>query len=192
MDSLPHDRKIILITAPSGSGKSTLVRFLLQRFPLLRLSVSACTRAPRPNEEDGVHYYFLTEEDFRERIRQDEFVEYEEVYPGKLYGTLREELVRIWNAGSIPILDVDVQGALRIKKDPLYTSQSLFIMPPSLEELERRLRLRNTETEASLQERLAKADDEMQYASRFDDVVVNDNLEQCCSAVEKIIDTFVS
>jgi guanylate kinase len=190
LGSTPH--KIIIITAPSGSGKTTIVHYLMQQFPQLAFSVSACTRPPRPNEQHGVNYYFISVEEFQEKIKEDAFVEYEMVYEGKYYGTLKSEVERIWNQQQFPLVDIDVQGALRIQEQAQYETISIFIQPPSVEELERRLKSRGTETEQSLKERLDKSVYEMSFANQFDHVVVNNVLAQACKEVQDLITTFVS
>jgi len=184
--------KIIIITAPSGSGKTTIVKRLLESYPKLAFSISACTRSPRQGEQDGKDYYFFREEDFLQKIKEDAFVEWEMVYTGKYYGTLKSELRRIWNAGQFPLVDIDVQGALNIKKKYTDESISLFIQAPSLKELERRLRSRGTETEQSLLERINKAKDELTYAARFDRIVINDNLDTAVEEIKDIVETFLT
>jgi guanylate kinase len=168
--------KIIALTAPSGSGKTTIARRVLEAFPEMKFSVSATTRPRRRDEQDGVHYHFVSEAQFRQFIQRGELIEYEEVYPGRFYGTLRREVERA--ARTYPVLlDIDVQGAQHVKqffKDHVLT---LFIRPPSLEVLAERLRNRGTETETTLVERVAKARHEITFADRFDAVVVNDDLE---------------
>lgn len=168
---------IIVLTAPSGAGKTTIARRVMEAVPELRFSVSATTRPPRRHEKDGVDYYFLSEEEFRRRIEEGDLVEYEEVYPGRFYGTLRSEIDRV--AATHPVLlDVDVKGAAAIKR--LYGDEALtiFIAPPSTEVLAERLRQRATENEASLQQRLTRADMELKKAREFDAVVVNDDLDE--------------
>lgn len=187
---VPH--KIIIITAPSGSGKTTIVNRLMQRFPQLAFSVSACTRSPRANEINGVHYYFISVASFQQHIANNDFVEYEMVYEGKYYGTLKSELNRIWEQQQYPLVDIDVQGALRIMAQPQYESKSIFIQPPSLEELALRLRNRGTETEQSLKERVDKAAHEITFASQFHHTVINDDLDAACNQVQELIATFVS
>jgi guanylate kinase len=183
--------RIIIITAPSGSGKSTLVAFLLRALPSLAFSVSACTRSPRPGEVDGVSYYFISVADFKEKIAAGAFAEYEMVYEGKYYGTLNSELERIWLNEQFPLVDIDVQGALRLKSYLGNKALSLFIKPPSMEELERRLRGRGTETEESLRERLKKAANELSYADRFDECIINDNLAVACEEALAVIKRFL-
>lgn len=192
MSVLPVPKKIIIITAPSGSGKTTMVHYLMKQFPQLAFSVSACTRSPRLNEQNGIHYYFISVESFQQKIAANEFVEYEMVYEGKYYGTLKSEVERILQQGQYPLVDIDVHGAVRIMEQHEYDSLSIFIQPPSLEELERRLRSRGTETEQSLQERLDKAAHEMSFAHHFHHCIINDDLQVACKEVQEIIATFVS
>lgn len=183
--------KIIIITAPSGSGKTTIVKRLLQATPLLAFSISACTRTPRPGEVDGRDYYFLTEAAFKKKIEEQAFIEWEMVYTGKYYGTLKSEVNRIWQNGQAPLVDIDVQGALNIKSIFQQRSIALFIKAPSMEELERRLITRGTESAQALKERLDKAADELTFADRFDHVIVNDNLDQAIADTLQIIESFL-
>jgi len=168
---------LIVLTAPSGAGKTTIARRLMEAVPELRFSVSATTRPPREGEEDGAAYFFLSESEFRSLIEEGAFIEYEEVYPGRFYGTLRDRLERLADAGPV-LLDLDVKGAASIKR--LYGDHAfvVFIQPPSLAVLEARLRARGTETEASLSTRLTRARTELEFASQADAVVVNDDLER--------------
>lgn len=183
--------KIIILSAPSGSGKSTIIRRLMEIADLcLGFSVSATSRKPRGDERDGVEYYFLSEKEFKERAERGEFVEWEEVYPGTCYGTLLSEVTRVTHAGRNLIMDVDVKGALNIKEFFGEKALALFIMPPSKEELEKRLRSRSTDSEDSILKRLAKADFEMGFAPKFDDVVVNDNLEAAVNKTASLIRGF--
>lgn len=184
--------KLIIIAAPSGAGKTSIVRHLLQSFPdQLGFSVSCATRSPRNNEKDGVDYYFISAEEFKKRIKEDAFAEWEMVYEGKYYGTPRSELERIWQQGQAPLLDVDVKGGLNVKK--YYpNSLSIFVEPPSMEILKKRLEGRGTETPASLQDRLSKASFEMSFRNEFDKIVVNDTLERACSEVEGWIRSYLS
>jgi guanylate kinase len=184
-------QKIIIITAPSGSGKTTIVQHLLQQMPQLAFSVSACTRKPRANEVDGVNYHFIDIEEFTHKIATHEFAEFEMVYEGKYYGTLKSELNRIWENKQTPVVDIDVQGALRLMKHYQLNALSIFIQAPSLEILAERLKNRGTETEFSLNERIAKASDELNYASRFNHTVVNDQLDVACNQVEQLIAHFL-
>lgn len=183
--------KIIIFSAPSGSGKSTIVNYLLQRDLHLDFSISATSRAPRGSEKNGVEYYFLTPNEFRKRIENDEFVEYEEVYKDCFYGTLRSELDRIWSAGNHIVFDVDVVGGVNLKKIFGAQALSIFIQPPSLEELRRRLVGRATDSAEKIEQRLAKAEKELTFAGQFDKVVLNDNLEQAESEVERLVRQFI-
>ena len=192
MPGISGMNKLIIITAPSGSGKSTIVRYLLQEMPDLSFSVSACTRTPRPGESHGISYYFISVADFKEKIEAKEFAEYEMVYEGKYYGTLNSELERIWNQHQFPLVDIDVQGALRLKHYFGNAALTIFIQAPSIEELEKRLRGRGTENEASLNERLKKAREELTYANRFDVRIINDQLEKACLDVANQIKRFLT
>lgn len=185
-------KRLIIITAPSGSGKSTLVRYLLREMPSLAFSVSACTRNPRVGEVDGESYYFISVDAFKEHIAHNDFAEYEMVYAGKYYGTLNSELARIWNNKQYPLVDIDVQGALRLKAKFGENALSLFIKAPSMAELERRLRGRGTESEESLRERLNKAEQELTYADRFDACIVNDKIDAACEDAHKRILKFLA
>jgi guanylate kinase len=185
-------QSIIIITAPSGSGKTTLVRRLLAEMPGLAFSVSACTRAPRNGEVDGQDYYFLNEQDFKARIDRDEFVEWEMVYTGKYYGTLKQELARIWAEGRTPLVDIDVKGALAIQDQYPNQSLSIFIKAPSLEVLRERLITRGTESAQMLEERLAKAEYELMAAPEFDRIVVNDDLERATTELIALAQDFIT
>lgn len=184
--------KIIIITAPSGSGKTTLVKRLLERYPKLSFSISACTRQPRANEVNGKDYYFFTEDEFKNLIAEDAFVEWEMVYAGKYYGTLKTEVERIWKNGQAPLVDIDVQGAIAVQKKYPDQSLSLFIQAPSIQELKRRLKHRGTETPETLNERVKKAELELSYAPQFDSIIINDNLEEATQQLINIIDDFLS
>lgn len=184
--------KIIIIAAPSGAGKTSVVRHLLKVMPdQLSFSISAATRKPRNNEKDGVDYYFLSVEDFEARIKADAFVEWEMVYEGKYYGTLKKEVERIWSEGKAPLLDVDVKGGLHVQEKFRGQTLSLFIEPPSIEELERRLRSRGTETEESLKARVSKAAYELTFKEQFDHVILNDELPRACLEAEALIRQFL-
>ncbi len=184
--------RIIIIAAPSGAGKTSVVRHLLKVMPdQLSFSISAATRKPRNNEKDGVDYYFLSVEDFEARIKADAFVEWEMVYEGKYYGTLKKEVERIWSEGKAPLLDVDVKGGLHVQEKFRGQTLSLFIEPPSIEELERRLRSRGTETEESLKARVSKAAYELTFKDQFDHVILNDELPRACSEAERLIGEFL-
>lgn len=183
--------KVIIFSAPSGSGKTTIVKALLERFPQLEFSISATSRAPRGAERDGVDYYFLSEEEFRRRIEADSFVEYEEVYAGTHYGTLRSEVERIWAKGNVIVFDVDVMGGINIKRIFGDDARSIFIMPPSIEELRRRLVNRATDAPEVIEKRVAKAEFELTKAPEFDCTVVNDDLEEAIARTTDIITRFI-
>lgn len=183
--------KLVIFSAPSGSGKTTIVRELLQRFPQFEFSISATSRQPRGKEQHGVDYYFLSSEEFRERVERDEFVEWEEVYAGTCYGTLRSEVERIWSKGNVIVFDVDVMGGINLKRLFGDDACSIFIMPPSIEELERRLRGRGTDSEEVILKRIGKAEFELSKASEFDHTVVNDVLAVAVDEATNIIDNFL-
>ena len=180
--------KAIIVCAPSGAGKTSIVKQLLSELPRLSFSVSACSRSRRENEVHGKDYYFLTADEFRTRIQRGEFVEWEEVYPGNFYGTLKSELERIWNEGRIPIFDVDVKGGISLKTYFGSNALAIYIRPPSIEALESRLRKRGTETEETLRKRLDRAEFELGFANNFDLAIINESLEQACSdSVDAVI-----
>ncbi len=183
--------KLIIFSAPSGSGKSTIISAVLQKEFNLEFSISATSRAPRGEEKNGKEYYFLSTQEFQEKIKNDELIEWEEVYPGTYYGTLKSEVERITAKGSNIIFDLDVIGGLNIKK--LYGSKALaiFIQPPSLEELKRRLTNRGTDSPEKIAERLAKAEEELSYADRFDTVIINDDLNKSVVLTEKALANFL-
>ncbi len=184
--------KIIILTAPSGAGKTTIVHHLLKSFSSLSFSISATTRPRRAYERDGHDYYFLSEEAFKQHIKAGDFVEWQEVYPGKFYGTLRTEVERLWKEGKDILFDIDVQGALNLQDAFPERSISVFIKPPSSEVLLDRLRKRNTETEQTLQERFKKAQEELHFENKFDRVLVNDVLDVALADAEKIVRSFLS
>ncbi len=185
--------KCIIFSAPSGSGKSTLVHWLMDTHPELRLafSVSATSRAPRGTEQDGVDYFFLSPEEFRERIAKGDFLEYEEVYGGNFYGTLRSQVTAALDKGINVIFDIDVKGGVNIKRQFGDKALSIFVCPPSLEALRNRLEGRGTETPEKIEMRLAKAGEEMTYSTQFDRVVVNDVLEEAKAEVFRLVSDFV-
>ncbi len=183
--------KLVIVTAPSGAGKTTIVRHLLKRFPELAFSVSATTRPRRDYEIDGRDYYFLTLESFAQRRENGDFMECEEVYPGAWYGTLRSEVERLWRAGSQVIFDVDVRGAMSLHGAFPEQSFSVFIAPPSVEDLEKRLRHRRTESEESLQTRLSRAREEIRFAGSFDYCLVNDDLDSACQEADRVVGAFL-
>ena len=185
-------KKLIIITAPSGAGKTSITRYLLNRFPdQLAFSISAATRQPRYYEHDGIDYYFMSVDAFREKIQHDEFIEWEMVYEGKYYGTLKAELYRIWEEGKTPLLDIDVKGAIHVQQQFPDNSLSLFVEPPSVDELKKRLESRGTETAESLQARLNKATYEISFRDHFNEVIVNDVLADACARAEDVIREFI-
>ena len=172
-----QSKKIVIITAPSGSGKTTLIKRLMNHFPELTFSISACTRPPRLGEIDGKDYHFISPERFKQAIEANEFIEWEMVYEGKYYGTLKSELNRIWDKNQIPLVDIDVKGALNVQEQYRSIALSIFIQAPSIEILKNRLEQRGTETEESLSERVKKASYELSFANQFDHILINDDLE---------------
>ncbi len=183
--------KLIIFSAPSGSGKTTVVKHLLETDPRLAFSVSATTRKPRPGEENGREYYFLSEQEFRDKVEAGEFLEHEMVYEGLYYGTLKSEVQRIWSEGKAVLFDVDVVGGLNIKKQYGDQALAVFLRPPSVEILMDRLRKRSTEVEHRLQERIDKANFELGFENRYDTVVVNDKLEETFMKCERLVDDFL-
>lgn len=183
--------KLIIFSAPSGSGKTTIVHRLMGLVEGLEFSVSATSRSPRGVEQNGKDYYFLSGEEFDQKIADDAFVEWEEVYAGTKYGTLRSELERIWAKGHTILFDVDVKGGVRLKDIFGTQALSIFIMPPSIEELRNRLVGRATDSPEKIEQRVAKAGEELTYAERFDLVVVNDNLEEAVEGVRKAVEEFI-
>lgn len=183
--------KLIIFSAPSGSGKSTLVQYLMSQRNDLAFSISCTSRAPRGTEKHGVEYYFLSPEEFRQRIANDEFLEYEEVYTDKFYGTLKSEVERLSEAGYTVLFDVDVKGGVNIKKYYGDRAMSLFIQPPSIEELSRRLHGRGTDAEEVIQQRLDKAVYELTFAPQFDKVIINDDLETAKAETLKMVNEFI-
>ncbi len=180
--------KVIIFSAPSGAGKTTITRFILEKIERSEFSVSAATRPPRAHEKNGFDYYFMSVEEFKKRIVNNEFVEWEEVYKDNFYGTLKAEVDRIWAKGNIVLFDVDVNGGINLKKYFGKKALSIFIMPPSIEVLEERLRKRGTETEEAVTMRIAKAHKEMQFHNDFDQIVLNDDLVTAQNdAYQKII-----
>lgn len=183
--------KLVIFSAPSGAGKSTLVNYLLPQFPQLSFSISATSRAPRGQEEHGKDYYFLSSEEFKVRVAQDELLEWEEVYSGTYYGTLRTEVERIWSEGKVVVFDIDVVGALNLKKQFGDRALTLFVQAPSVEILEQRIRGRGTDSEEKIQQRVAKATIEMSRAPEFDKVVVNDDLNTAKAKALAILKDFL-
>lgn len=185
--------KAIIFSAPSGSGKTTIVRHLIEKFPNLGFSISACTRDKRGrSEQNGKDYYFLTPEDFKHKIDQNEFIEWEEVYEGNFYGTLKEEIHRIWDSGKHVIFDVDVKGGLNLKKYFGDSGLAIFVKVPHIEDLANRLRGRGTETEESLSRRLYKAKFEMGFQDKFDVILVNEELDRSFAEAEKLVGGFIN
>lgn len=184
--------KLLIFAAPSGSGKTTIVRHLLDRYPQLAFSVSAATRPQRAHEQDGVDYYFISKEAFQQHIQSGDFAEWEEVYADNFYGTLRSEIERIWADGKVVIFDIDVQGAMRLKRKYGGQALTVFVKPPSREILLERLRSRGTEDPAALERRIAKAEHELAFENKFDIVLVNDVLEDALRRAESIAETFLS
>ena len=186
------EHKIIIITAPSGAGKTSITKHLLKTFPnKLAFSISAATRSRRDYEKDGVDYYFLSVEEFKEKIQHNSFVEWEMVYDGKYYGTLKSEIHRIWKEEKVPLLDIDVKGAVHVQQQHPEHSLSLFIEPPSVDELKKRLQGRGTESAESLATRLNKATYELSFKGHFNKVIVNHNLEKACKEAESIVRYFI-
>ena len=185
------DGKVLIFSAPSGSGKSTVVSHLLRLHPELEFSVSATSRKPRGGEKNGVEYWFLTEEKFRSLIDADKFVEYEEVYPGRFYGTLKSEVERIWSKGNVIIFDVDVKGGVNLKKYFGDKALSVFIQAPSVEVLRERLISRGTDSMEDIEKRVAKASEELTYAPLFDRVLVNDDLSTALAEAEEMVSGFL-
>ncbi|MBX2841525.1 MAG: guanylate kinase [Flammeovirgaceae bacterium] len=184
--------KIVIFSAPSGAGKTTIVRHLLANNKSLTFSISATTRERRHNETDKVDYYFLTVDNFREKLSRNEFVEYEEVYDGLYYGTLRTEIERIWKEGKHVIVDVDVKGGLNLKKAFGDKALAIFVKPPSIEVLIERLTFRKTESEESLRKRTDKAEYELSFEKYFDKVLVNNSLELAFENAQKLVDEFLA
>jgi len=183
--------KLIIFSAPSGAGKTTIVNHLLKMFPELEFSVSACSRGKRKDETHGVDYYFISVDEFKKKIENNEFVEWEEVYTDNFYGTLKVEIERIWNKGKHVIFDMDVVGGINLKKKFGDAALSIFVMPPSIEHLEKRLKLRETETPESIARRLGKAVNELKTANQFDKIILNDNLETAFAEAEKAVTIFI-
>ena len=190
MSSSAH--KIIIITAPSGAGKTSITRYLLKTFPdQLAFSISAATRQKRNYEKEGVDYYFMPVDKFKEKITANAFVEWEMVYEGKYYGTLKSEIHRIWKEGKIPLLDVDIKGAMHVQQQHPDHSLSIFIEPPSIEELKKRLQSRDSETAESLSARINKAAYELSFKEQFNKIIVNDELTKACKEAEGIVKNFL-
>ncbi len=185
--------KIIIITAPSGAGKTSITRHLLKTFPdKLSFSVSAATRQRREYEKDGVDYHFMSADEFKEKIQNNAFVEWEMVYEGKYYGTLKSEIHRIWKEDKTPLLDIDVKGAVHVQQQHSNHALSIFIEPPSVDELKRRLMGRGTETDESLATRVNKATYELSFKDQFNKVIVNDDLKKAFAEAERIVSDFLN
>lgn len=186
------EHKLIIIAAPSGAGKTSVTRHLLNALPdKLAFSISAATRQPRAHEKDRTDYYFISVSEFQDKIQLDEFVEWEMVYEGKYYGTLKSELLRIWHLNKAPLLDVDVNGGIHVQQQFPSSSLSLFIEPPSIFELERRLKARGTETPESLKARISKASYELSFKHQFDRIILNDDLGRACAEAEQLVREFL-
>lgn len=184
--------KCIIFSAPSGAGKTTIVHHLLDQNLGLEFSISACSRSPRSHEIDGKDYYFLDVEAFKQKINEDAFVEWEEVYQDNFYGTLKSEMQRIWSKGKAVIFDVDVVGGLNLKKEFGDNALAIFVEPPSYEELENRLRGRSTESEDKIRQRMEKAAKELVFAEKFDHILVNDDLQSAFHSAEELVKKFLS
>lgn len=185
------DGKLIIFSAPSGAGKTTIVHHLLEEFPQLEFSVSACSRPMRKSETHGVDYYFFSLEEFKQKISDNDFIEWEEVYKDNFYGTLKVEIERIWKKGMHVIFDVDVVGGLNLKNQFGDLALAVFVMPPSIKHLEMRLRSRDTETDESIARRIGKAENELKTADLFDKIILNDKLENAFEEAEKIVSEFL-
>ena len=184
--------KVLIFSAPSGSGKSTIVHHILGLHPEVEFSVSATSRPPRGKEKNGVEYWFMTTRKFLAKVAADAFVEYEEVYPGRFYGTLKSEVDRIWKKGHVIIFDVDVKGGVSLKKYFGDKALSVFIQAPSVEVLRERLVRRGTDSPEEIEKRVGKAEEEMKFAPLFDHILVNDDLETAFAEVEEVVDKFLA
>ena len=185
------NHKMLILSAPSGSGKTSIIKYLLEKGMPLEFSISATTREPRGTEQNGKDYYFYSVEDFKQKITQNDFVEYEEVYAGRFYGTLKSECERIWKDGNVIVFDVDIAGGMRLKKMFGEQALSLFIQAPSVEVLRNRLEGRKTDSQEEIEKRIAKAAYEMQFAHQFDAIVVNDVLRRACEETERLLQDFL-
>jgi guanylate kinase len=183
--------KLIIFSAPSGAGKTTIVHHLLGKFPNLEFSISATTRKPRGDEKNGEDYYFISKEEFLHRIAKKQFVEFEEVYSGTFYGTLRTEIERIWKDGKTVIFDIDVEGGIHLKRKYDGQALAIFVQPPSLEVLKERLTGRGTDSPEKLQERFIKAEKELNYAPQFDTILKNHDLQTACDEAEQLVQKFI-
>ncbi|MDR0581971.1 MAG: guanylate kinase [Prevotellaceae bacterium] len=189
--SLDSKGKVLIFSAPSGAGKTTIVHHLLGKFPALEFSISATSRAPRGNEKDGMDYYFMTPEAFREKIARNEFLEWEEVYAGNYYGTTKSEAERVWGKGRVLLCDVDVKGGLNIKRTLGNRALAVFVQPPSVDVLRERLQNRNTDTPEAIERRLRKAKEELSCAPQFDKIIINDHLEKTLKEAETLVAEFL-
>ena len=190
-DSMTKEGKLIIFSAPSGAGKTTIVQHLLKRIPELEFSISATTRKPRGDEEEGKDYYFISKQEFLHRIAKKQFVEFEEVYSGTFYGTLRTEIDRIWSHGKTVIFDIDVEGGLHLKRKYEELALAIFVQPPSLEVLKERLAARGTDNQEKLKERFDKAEKELNYAPQFDIILKNHDLQTACVEAEDLVRNFL-
>lgn len=185
-------QKLIIFSAPSGAGKTTIVKHLLGVYPeILSFSISATTRSPRAYEKPNKDYYFISVDEFRKKIENSDFIEYEQVYEGLYYGTLRSEVERLWSQGQVVVFDVDVKGGVALKQEFGERALAVFVKPPSIKELRKRLLSRKTETDDTLKERVEKAEIEMEFAPFFDEVVINDSLSEALDFSEKIVEEFI-
>lgn len=192
MDTTMTQGKLIIFSAPSGAGKTTIVKHLLQKYPNLSFSISATTREARGDEQHEKDYYFISKEAFLHKVAHQEFVEFEEVYNGTFYGTLRSEIQRIWNEGKHVIFDIDVEGGLRLKRKYEENALAIFVQPPSLAVLKERLTGRGTDSESKLKERFIKAEKELKYADKFDVILKNYDLDVACQEAEKLVSDFIN
>lgn len=191
LKTMTPNGKLVIFSAPSGAGKTTIVHHLLKKIPNLEFSISATTRERRGDEVDKKDYYFISKEEFLHRIAKKQFVEFEEVYSGTFYGTLREEIERIWESGKTVIFDIDVEGGLHLKKKYEEQALAIFVQPPSLEVLKQRLAGRGTDSHEKLQERFVKAEKELNYAPKFDIILKNYDLNTACAEAEKLVTDFI-
>lgn len=188
---LKYDGKCVIVSAPSGAGKTTIVHYLLREIPELAFSVSACSREPRGREVAGIDYHYFSVTDFKKKIENKEFVEWQEVYPNNFYGTLKSEIEKFWKDGKVVVFDVDAEGGINLKKIFGEKALSVFVKPPSLFVLEQRLRNRRTETEENIKMRIEKANRELTRASLFDFILMNDNLEKACFEAKERVTSFI-
>ncbi len=186
------NNKVLIFSAPSGAGKTTVVRHLLDKYPFLEFSVSATSRLPRGEEVNGSDYFFLDKMDFIERIKAGDFIEYEEVYSGFFYGTLKSEVERIWSEGKIVVFDIDVKGGVNLKKLYGESALAVFVQPPSINVLRERLVARGTDSPETIEKRVDKASEELTFSKYFDRVLVNENLDNCLKEAEKLVENFYS